>query len=171
MASYIKIEASQSGPLSDNFSNVDFDIPDEDYDFSKSYINLMATVEDANAGYIAEVYLSNSTNAGLRVYSSSLIENVSFETEQVRSIINIRKHQNLKNYTLSYADKRSLGNSNIYGVVGSRGYKSTSLFRQINRLGNVPSPNIESSIKADLSDFEGLGQLMPLSKLGKGRLH
>jgi hypothetical protein len=37
MASYIKIEASQSGPFSDNFNNIDFDIPDEDYDFSKSY--------------------------------------------------------------------------------------------------------------------------------------
>ena len=90
----------------------------------------MATVEDANAGKIAEVYLSNSTNTDLPVYGSSLIENVSFETEQVGSIINIRKHniisQNLKNYTLSYADKKSLGNSDIYGVVGSRGYKSTS---------------------------------------------
>ena len=154
--SYIKIEASQSGPFSDNFNNVDFDIPDEDYDFSKSYINLMATVEDANAGYIAEVYLNNKTSANLPVYGSSLIENVSFETEQVGSIINIRKHniisQNLKNYTLSYADKKSLGNSDIYGVVGSRGYKSTSLFRQINRLGSVPSRNIESSINVILKD-------------------
>ena len=135
----------------------------------------MATVEDANAGYIAEVYLNNKTSANLPVYGSSLIENVSFETEQVGSIINIRKHniisQNLKNYTLSYSDKKSLGNSDIYGVDGSRGYKSTSLFRQINRLGDVPSRNIESSIKVDLKDFEGLDQLMPLSKLGKGRLH
>ena len=31
MASYIKIDASQSGPFKDNFNNVDFDIPDEDY--------------------------------------------------------------------------------------------------------------------------------------------
>ena len=111
MASYIKIDALQSGPFSDNFNNVDFDIPDEDYDFSKSYINLMATVEDANAGKIAEVYLHNSTNPSLPVFGSALVENVSFDTEQVGNIINIRKHniisQNLKSYTLSYADKKS----------------------------------------------------------------
>ena len=173
--SYIKIESLQSGPFNKNYNNVEFNIPAEDYDFSKSYLNFMCTVNDNNAGKIAEVYLTNGNNDDVPVFSSSLVENISFETEQTPNMINIRKHniisQNLKNYTLSRSDKLSLANSDIYGIVGSRGYKSTSLFRQINRLGNVPSRNIESSVKADLSDFEGLGQLMPLSKLGKGRLH
>ena len=31
---YIKLDASQSGPFTNNYNNIDFDIPDADYDFS-----------------------------------------------------------------------------------------------------------------------------------------
>ena len=107
--SYIKIESLQCGPFNNNYNNVEFNIPAEDYDFSKSYLNFMCTVKDNNAGKIAEVYLTNGNNDDVPVFSSSLVENISFETEQTPNMINIRKHniisQNLKNYTLSRSDK------------------------------------------------------------------
>lgn len=178
MASFIKLDSAQTGPFTANFRNVDFDIPAGNYDFSQSYVNIMTEIIDSNLAQFGEVYLANSVANNQSMWSSSLVENVSLDTELGGNVENIRKvnvlTQNLKEYTLSIADKKALASQDIYGCVDSRAYISTSICRRINRQGSLGSVAIESPIRIDLKDILlGVGGLssMPLDRLGKGRLH
>jgi hypothetical protein len=175
--SFIKIDSLQFGPFTDN-RNVDFIIPEGNYDFTQSYINIMTEINDVVPINFREVYLTNSVNATQSMFSSSLVENVSFSTELYKNIENIRKvnvlTQNLKEYTLSIADKQSLETKDIYGNVESRSYYFSSICRRLNRQGSNPSVNVESPIRVDLKDILlGVGNMksMPLDRLGQGKLH
>jgi hypothetical protein len=176
--SFIKLDSSQAGPFTSNFNIVDFDIPQGNYDFSQSYVNIMTEINDSNAAEFGEVFLANSVDTKIGVYSSSLVENVSLDTELMGNIENIRKvnvlTQNLKEYTLSIADKKALGSQDICGSVDSRSYFTSSICRRINRQGNVASVAIESPIRVDLKDvLLGVGNMasFPADRLGKTRLH
>lgn len=178
MASLIKIDSIQSGPFTDSYRNVDFDIEAGNYDFSESYVNVYADILDTTPSFVAEVFLASSQDSNVSIFSSSLVENVSLDTELKGNAENIRKvnslTQNLKEYTLSMAEKEALPTHDIYGYREPKAYLSTSICRQINRYGDVPSRTVQTPIRIDLKDILlGLGNVksMPLDRLGKARLH
>jgi len=180
--SYIKLNSLEDGPYTSVYNNVDLEIPAGDYDFSKSYVQLLCTMPSTltasqiNLTYLTGVVAKTGTATSLsNLYSISLVKNCSISTDSVGMLENVRRNnilkQNLKDVMLSQADKLSQVNS-TYNMIGNYRDGHNILCRQVERYGTTNSRLIQSPIRIDLKDLFALGGLTAYpSKLGNTRIH
>lgn len=186
MTQFLKLTARQGGPFSSKFNNMDFDIPEDVYDFSKSYVNVYGKIDvveqdlGENNDGITGVYPMSFTNeTGVirdNLYNIALVRNSSLTTARAGRIEDIRRvdvlRQNLNEYTLSDEEKRGLTFSSTYGRRTQAGLLY-GLNTELYGVGDSTSRDVEFPIRLPLSQLLEVGNVrnMPLTQLGQGRLH
>ena len=185
----VKLQSKQGGKFSASNNLVDFDLSANSgvYDLSKSYVNLVCSVDavgsagvlgGANGIYMPIVKMKNDdgTVQNNRFSNIALVKNMSFYSQQRGQIADIRRvdvlRNNLNEYMLNTDERESLGISSL--VQGYDKYQQVgSIFRNINKEGLTLSKNVKSGVKIPLSQLMNFGNVKQFdtSKYGRSKLH
>ena len=183
MDKVIKINSKQGGPFSQTSNLVDFDIPPSGvYDFSDSYINLVAAVKGvgdtdvATGNGVYNVAVNWQPNAARSVYNIAMVKSCALTSELQGSLEDIRRvdilRQNLNEYLLTTDQKESLEYQSLRQLTPRNGIRS-SIFRELHNEGTVKSREVQGHIQIPMSQLFELGQLnqFPAEKMGRVRCH
>jgi hypothetical protein len=185
---YTKIPATQSAPYTGTRNLLDFHIPPNVYDFSKSYVELSSFVEvvdpDATAGANTAVFnmranLNNARTGGQNTYleNNALVKNVYFRTASKGVVENRRRNDrfraNMNYFTKTSNMLRSEGAFNsLMNISGSDDF-STGNFVEFHGSGDKASTNRTRKLQIPLKDLMSLGNVssMNLDRLGMSQMH
>ena len=176
MSSYRQIQISSrqgSHDTSGNKNIIDFDVPDSNYDLSKSELvistrvetNCTATIAGGGDGrdiiFDTAVHVSDSANGSYNNIVNSLkdvlIKNASMENQKLGVIGTVVDHNSLKSNLNSFLlnqehqnDQITYGNSLVAKSQGFVNYKGTNL---LNSFGDVESENKTIDIRIPLKSI------------------
>lgn len=181
----VKISSNQGGRFTASNNLVDFDIPaDGVYDLSKSYVNLMCSVNsvDSDGGnqsiFVPQILLNNDdgTTQENKMSNVAFVKNMSLSSQNKGQIADIRRvdvlRNNLNEYMLSQEEKDSLDNESAVSSY-NQNHQLNSIFREIRKEGSKKSENRQSPIRIPLSQLCNFGKVRQYdtTKYGKTRLH
>ena len=160
MDKVIKIQSNQGSGFDSVKRLCDFDIPQGVYDFSQSYINLVAsvdTVDDGSAGGQGVYEIKTTFDGKENVFPSvAFIKNAHLSSAKDGQITNVRKvdtlqstlHQYTKSFEENYSEQYSTATNFL-----SKKFTRNSPFRELTKEGTLMSRNVNQSIKIPLKDI------------------
>ena len=178
MSQYVKYPSRQAGPFSANQNLMDFELPDTNgvYDLSKSFINVMCSVDCANDATGVFEVKPKFGNSGLAFNNVALIRNASMNARRAGKIEDLREIGLFRNTMMAYrknkSGKESAEYGSLYGFYDNNGFQNSPA-RRINKYGTVESENVEFPIQLKLSDIFETGRIPEyhVSKWGQTRIH
>ena len=181
MDSIIKLNSIMSGPYDSSKNRIDFDISEGTYDLSKSYINIrgnLSVFEDTTTTGegIHNIQIGVGTKSQYQFNPVALVKNCSLVSSKQGNLEDIREvrllQNTLKTFTRSTSQQVSVQYNSSYNVMMASRTKHC-LFRELYRIGNTMSRDIDSNMRIPVSDLFGLGAMNQFT-IGSGeklRLH
>jgi hypothetical protein len=175
----IKLQSNEGGPVSSSNPQMSFTIPaGSTYDLSKSFLHLNCNITDDagdNFVYMPQVSLNNDQGAAdtSRATNIAIIKNANMRCAQ-GTISDIRRVDLLRNtlnyYNLTTDELTSTSYSGLCSAYDEH-QQIGSIFRDINRLGNVISRNVDSVIKIPLKQIFNFGNVSEYDTSKFGATH
>tara|TARA_R110000765_G_scaffold18304_2_gene49166 strand:- start:1352 stop:2821 length:1470 start_codon:yes stop_codon:yes gene_type:complete len=163
----IKITSNEGGQITANNNLLSFSIGQNTgvFDLSKSFINLRCNVtgDDPSCVAMPHIQFNDDQNVlnNARVSNAGMVRNVNMNCAK-GSIANIRRVDLLKN-TLQYYQKTTdeLQSTSYKSFMSSfdKYQQMSSIFRDIKRIGDIPSRNISGDIQIMLKDLVNFGNV------------
>jgi len=174
---YVKFPSRQAGPFTSNQNLIDFEMPDNNgvYDLTKSFINIMCSVETPNNAGICNV-VPKFGKSKYAFNNVALVRNATMTARKAGKIEDLREIGLYRN-TLSAirkgkSNKESIEYGSLLNFYDKNGFKSSQA-RILNYIGSDESYNVEFPIQFPLSEIFETGRLSEyhISKWGQTRIH
>jgi hypothetical protein len=189
MTQFLKINSKQGGPFTVKNNLIDFEIPEDVYDFSKSYVNVYATIDvdevlptAADDDGIVGIHPFGITDEAQtiteadNIYNIAFVRNCSLKGRKVGRIEDIRRvdilKQNLNEFTLTEDEKDSISLNNTL-LVRQRSGNTYSINCDLYGLGTTKSRYLTFPLKIPMSQlFEtGVISQFPVNQTGALTVH